>query len=79
MDIAIGLPNAVQGTTGEQLVEWAKRGERRGFSSLGTIDRITYGSYESLIALSGAAVTLPQGHGLGVEVDEAAVERFRVN
>ena len=32
-----------------------RRGERRGFSSLGTIDRITYGSYESLIALSGAA------------------------
>ena len=55
MEIAIGLPNAVPGTTGEQLVEWARRGERRGFSSLGTIDRITYGSYESLIALSGAA------------------------
>jgi muconate cycloisomerase len=31
------------------------------------------------IALSGAAVMLPEGHGLGVEVDEAAVERFRVN
>ena len=31
------------------------------------------------IALSGAAVALPEGHGLGVEVDEAAVERFRVN
>jgi alkanesulfonate monooxygenase SsuD/methylene tetrahydromethanopterin reductase-like flavin-dependent oxidoreductase (luciferase family) len=55
VEIAIGLPNAVPGTTGEQLVEWARRGERRGFSSLGTIDRITYGSYESLIALSGAA------------------------
>jgi muconate cycloisomerase len=31
------------------------------------------------IALSGGAVGLPDGHGLGVEVDEAAVERFRVN
>ena len=31
------------------------------------------------IALSGDAVTLPEGHGLGVEVDEAAVERFRVS
>jgi muconate cycloisomerase len=30
------------------------------------------------IALSGTAVALPEGHGLGVEVDEAAVERFRV-
>jgi alkanesulfonate monooxygenase SsuD/methylene tetrahydromethanopterin reductase-like flavin-dependent oxidoreductase (luciferase family) len=49
------LPNAVPGTTGAQLIEWARRGERRGFSSLGTIDRITYRSYESLIALSAAA------------------------
>ncbi len=31
------------------------------------------------IALSGDAVTLPEGHGLGVEVDEAAVERFRAS
>jgi len=31
------------------------------------------------IALSAGAVGLPDGHGLGVEVDEAAVERFRVN
>lgn len=55
MEIAIGLPNAVTGTTGEQLVDWARRAEQSGFSSLGTIDRITYGSYESLIALSAAA------------------------
>jgi alkanesulfonate monooxygenase SsuD/methylene tetrahydromethanopterin reductase-like flavin-dependent oxidoreductase (luciferase family) len=55
VEIAIGLPNAVPGTTGEQLVDWSRRAEQRGFSSLGTIDRITYGSYESLIALSGAA------------------------
>jgi muconate cycloisomerase len=31
------------------------------------------------IALSRDAVTLPEGHGLGVEVDESAIERFRVN
>ncbi|HEY2056349.1 MAG TPA: LLM class flavin-dependent oxidoreductase [Solirubrobacterales bacterium] len=55
MDIAIGLPNAVPGTTGEQLTEWARRAEKRGFSSLGTIDRVTYPSYEPLIALSAAA------------------------
>jgi alkanesulfonate monooxygenase SsuD/methylene tetrahydromethanopterin reductase-like flavin-dependent oxidoreductase (luciferase family) len=55
MDIAIGLPNAVPGTTGEQLTEWARRAEKRGFSSLGTIDRVTYPNYEPLIALSAAA------------------------
>ena len=31
------------------------------------------------IALRDGAVALPEGPGLGVEVDEAAVERFRVN
>jgi muconate cycloisomerase len=31
------------------------------------------------IALRGGVVTLPQGHGLGVEVDEVAVSRFRVS
>lgn len=55
MDIAIGLPNAVPGTTGAQLVEWARRAEARGFSSLGTIDRIAYENYEPLTALAAAA------------------------
>jgi alkanesulfonate monooxygenase SsuD/methylene tetrahydromethanopterin reductase-like flavin-dependent oxidoreductase (luciferase family) len=58
MDVGIGLPNPIPGTTGETLVEWARRAEERGFSSLATIDRIAYPSYESLISLAGAgAVT----------------------
>jgi alkanesulfonate monooxygenase SsuD/methylene tetrahydromethanopterin reductase-like flavin-dependent oxidoreductase (luciferase family) len=55
MDVGIGLPNAVPGTSGAQLIEWAKRAEGRGFSSLGTIDRIVYDNYEVLTALAGAA------------------------
>lgn len=55
MKIAIGLPNAVPGTTGEQLTEWARRAEARGFSSLGTIDRIAYPNIEPLTALAAAA------------------------
>jgi len=55
MDVGIGLPNAVPGTTGDQLTDWARRAEARGFSSLGTIDRVTYGNYEPLVALSAAA------------------------
>lgn len=55
MDIAIGLPNAVPGTTGEQLTEWARRAEARGFSSLGTIDRIAYPNLEPLTSLAAAA------------------------
>ncbi len=55
MDVGIGLPNAVPGTTGEQLTEWARRADGRGFSTLGTIDRIVYGNYEPLVALAAAA------------------------
>jgi len=55
MDVAIGLPNAVPGTTGKQLTEWARRAEARGFSSLGTIDRVAYPNIEPLIALAAAA------------------------
>jgi len=55
MDIGIGLPNTIPGTPGRLLVDWARRAEKRGFSSLGTIDRVAYPSYESLVALTAAA------------------------
>jgi alkanesulfonate monooxygenase SsuD/methylene tetrahydromethanopterin reductase-like flavin-dependent oxidoreductase (luciferase family) len=55
MDVGIGLPNAVPETTGKQLTEWAKRAEERGFSTLGTIDRIVYENYEPITALAAAA------------------------
>lgn len=55
MDVAVGLPNPVPGTTGDQLTEWARRADAAGFSSLGTIDRTVYPNYEPLIALAAAA------------------------
>jgi alkanesulfonate monooxygenase SsuD/methylene tetrahydromethanopterin reductase-like flavin-dependent oxidoreductase (luciferase family) len=55
MDVGIALPNAVPGTSGAQLIEWARRADGRGFSSLGTIDRIVYDNYEVLTALAAAA------------------------
>jgi alkanesulfonate monooxygenase SsuD/methylene tetrahydromethanopterin reductase-like flavin-dependent oxidoreductase (luciferase family) len=55
MDIGIGLPNAVSGATRAHLLDWARAAEDAGFSSLGTIDRIVYGNYEPLMALSAAA------------------------
>lgn len=55
MEVGIALPNAVPGATGTQLTEWARRAEARGFSTLGTIDRVLYDNYEPLIALAGAA------------------------
>src|SRR5262245_36965101 len=55
MKIGIGLPNPIPGTNGRLIVEWARRAEERGFSTLATIDRVAYPSYESLIALAAAA------------------------
>jgi alkanesulfonate monooxygenase SsuD/methylene tetrahydromethanopterin reductase-like flavin-dependent oxidoreductase (luciferase family) len=55
MDVAIGLPSTVPRTTGEQLTEWARRADGAGFSSLGTIDRVSYPNLDPLIALAAAA------------------------
>ena len=58
MEIGIGLPNPIPGADGRTLIDWARRAEERGFSTLATIDRIAYPSYESLISLAAAgAVT----------------------
>jgi len=55
MDVGIGLPNSVRGVDRRGIVEWARRAEEAGFSSLGTIDRIVFPSSESLISLAAAA------------------------
>jgi alkanesulfonate monooxygenase SsuD/methylene tetrahydromethanopterin reductase-like flavin-dependent oxidoreductase (luciferase family) len=55
MDLGIGLPNAVPGTTREQLTGFAKAAEDAGFSSLGTIDRVVYPNLEPITALATAA------------------------
>jgi predicted alpha/beta-fold hydrolase len=57
MQIGIGLPNTLD-IPGPQLLDWARRAEERGFSTLATIDRIVYPNYDSLSALAAAgAVT----------------------
>jgi alkanesulfonate monooxygenase SsuD/methylene tetrahydromethanopterin reductase-like flavin-dependent oxidoreductase (luciferase family) len=55
MDVGIGLPATIPGVPGDRVIDWARRAEERGFSSLGTIDRLVYGNYEPLIALAAAA------------------------
>jgi alkanesulfonate monooxygenase SsuD/methylene tetrahydromethanopterin reductase-like flavin-dependent oxidoreductase (luciferase family) len=55
MKLGIGLPNAVPGTIGDQLTDWARAAEDAGFSILGTIDRVVYPNYEPLTALAAAA------------------------
>ncbi len=57
MDIGIGLPNTLD-IPGPLMLDWARRAEKRGFSTLATIDRIVYPNYDSLTALAAAgAVT----------------------
>jgi alkanesulfonate monooxygenase SsuD/methylene tetrahydromethanopterin reductase-like flavin-dependent oxidoreductase (luciferase family) len=53
--IGIGLPNTSLDVPGRLLVDWARRAEAHGFSSLATIDRVAYPSYDSLTALTAAA------------------------
>lgn len=54
MEISIGLPNTLD-HPGPLMIEWAKRAEERGFTSLGTIDRIVYPSYDTMTSLAVAA------------------------
>jgi alkanesulfonate monooxygenase SsuD/methylene tetrahydromethanopterin reductase-like flavin-dependent oxidoreductase (luciferase family) len=55
VQIGIGLPNPVLEVPGHLPVAWARRADARGFSSLATIDRIAYPSYDSLTVLAAAA------------------------
>lgn len=55
MDVGIGLPNSVPGLDGRLIDDWARRAEEHGFTTLGTIDRLLFPNYESLIALATAA------------------------
>ncbi len=58
MDIGIGIPNTVPGATGGQLLDWARRAEAAGFSSLATIGAVSYPGYEELTVFAAAgAVT----------------------
>jgi len=58
VEIGIGIPNSVRGTTGPQLLEWARRAEAAGFSSLASIGAVGYPSYEELTVFAAAgAVT----------------------
>lgn len=54
MDVGIGIPNSIPGTTGAQLLEWARRAEAAGFSSLASIGAVEYPGYEELTVFAAA-------------------------
>lgn len=55
MKIGIGLPSTIPGTPGSLVLDWARKADEKGFSSLGVIDRVVYGNYEPLITLAAVA------------------------
>lgn len=55
MKIGAGLPTSTPGTGGALMLDWARRSEALGFSSLGTVDRVVYDCWEPLLSLAGAA------------------------
>lgn len=55
MDIGMGLPATIPGTSGSLVLDWARRADSGPFSSLGIIDRLVYPNYEPLITLAAAA------------------------
>ena len=58
MDIGIGIPNTIPGSTGTSLLEWAQRAETAGFSTLATIGAVSYPGFEELTLFAAAgAVT----------------------
>ena len=42
------------------MLDWARRAETAGFSTLGTLDRLVYPNWEPLVALGGAAAVTEQ-------------------
>lgn len=58
MEIGIGVPNSIPGTTGRQMLEWARRADAAGFSTLASIGAVDYPNYEELTVFAAAgAVT----------------------
>lgn len=55
MRVGIGLPNAIPGTDGSVLLDWARRADGGPFTSLGVLDRVAYDCREPLTTLAAAA------------------------
>ena len=55
MKVGIGLPTTIPGVQREQMLDWARRADAAGFSTLGTLDRLIYPNWEPLTSLSAAA------------------------
>ncbi|HEX2195406.1 MAG TPA: LLM class flavin-dependent oxidoreductase [Actinomycetota bacterium] len=55
MQVGVGLPNAVPGTSAATLMEWARRADEGPFTSVAVVDRVRYEGFDALTALAAAA------------------------
>lgn len=55
MEIGIGLPATIPDVEGAVVLDWARKAEAVGFSSLGVIDRLVYPNYDPIVTLAAAA------------------------
>jgi alkanesulfonate monooxygenase SsuD/methylene tetrahydromethanopterin reductase-like flavin-dependent oxidoreductase (luciferase family) len=55
MEIGVGLPTNLRGTNKDLVLEWSRRAENAGFSSLCMGERLTYAGYDWVLALTAAA------------------------
>lgn len=55
MEIGVGLPTNLRGTSKDLVLEWAQRAEQAGFASLCMGERLTYAGYDWVLALTAAA------------------------
>jgi alkanesulfonate monooxygenase SsuD/methylene tetrahydromethanopterin reductase-like flavin-dependent oxidoreductase (luciferase family) len=58
--IGIGLPTTMEGVPADLLLDWARRADASGFSSLSFIDRIAYSNYEVMTTLGAIAAVTSQ-------------------
>jgi alkanesulfonate monooxygenase SsuD/methylene tetrahydromethanopterin reductase-like flavin-dependent oxidoreductase (luciferase family) len=56
MEVGIGLPNATQGVTAQELVDFGRAAEEADFPSLGALDRVIYHAYEPLTLFAAIAM-----------------------
>jgi alkanesulfonate monooxygenase SsuD/methylene tetrahydromethanopterin reductase-like flavin-dependent oxidoreductase (luciferase family) len=65
--VGIGLPTTIPGVQRDQVLDWSRRADAAGFSTLGTLDRLIYLNWEPLVAL-GAAAAVSERIGLMTSV-----------
>lgn len=55
INVGIGLPSTIPGTSPSRILDWARKADAGPFSAVNVIDRLVYANYDPLIALTAAA------------------------